>query len=33
LETGIFPRLADLILIGYPHGEVKKIVVERRKIF
>lgn len=33
LETGIFPRLADLILIGYPHGEVKRIVVERRKIF
>jgi len=33
LETGIFPRLADLIIIGYPHGEVKRIVVERKKIF
>ncbi|RLF35525.1 MAG: ribose 5-phosphate isomerase A [Thermoplasmata archaeon] len=33
LETGIFPRLADLILIGYPRGEVKRIIVERRKIF
>jgi len=33
LETGIFSGLADLILIGYPHGEVKSIVVERRKIF
>jgi len=33
LETGIFPRLADLIIIGHPHGEVKRIVVERKKIF
>ena len=33
LETGIFPRLADLILIGYPSGDVKRMVVERKKIF
>ena len=32
LETGIFPRLADLIIIGYPEGEVKRIIVKRRKL-
>jgi len=32
LETGIFPRLADLIIIGYPQGEVKRIIVKRRKL-
>jgi len=30
LETGIFPRLANLILIGYPDGAVKRIEVNRR---
>ena len=32
LETGIFPRLADLIIIGYPQDEVKRIIVKRRKL-
>ena len=32
LETGIFPRLADLIIMGYPQGEVKRIIVKRRKL-
>lgn len=31
LETGIFPRLADLVIIGYPSGEVKRIVINRKK--
>lgn len=32
LETGIFPRLADLVVIGYPRGEVKKITIDRKRI-
>jgi len=30
LETGIFPKLANLIVIGYPDGAVKRIEVSRR---
>jgi len=30
LETGIFPKLANLIIIGYPDGAVKRIEVSRR---
>lgn len=32
LETGIFPKLADLVIIGYPGGEVKKIIIDRRRM-
>ncbi len=32
LETGIFPRLCDLVLIGYPDGRVRRIRVERRRL-
>lgn len=32
LETGIFPRLADLIIIGYPDGSIKKFEVQRIKL-
>jgi len=32
LETGIFPRLVDQIIIGYPDGAIKRIKVERKKI-
>jgi len=31
LETGIFPRLADKVLIGYPDGRVEEILAERRR--
>ena len=30
LETGIFPKLANLIVIGYPDGAVKRMEVSRR---
>ena len=30
LETGIFPKLANLIIIGYPDGAVKRMEVSRR---
>ncbi len=32
LETGLFPRYADLIIIGYPNGKTKKINVNRRRV-
>jgi len=32
IETGIFPKLANLIIIGYPDGTVRRIEVARRKI-
>jgi len=30
LETGIFPKFANLIVIGYPDGAVKRMEVSRR---
>ena len=30
LETGIFPKLANLIIVGYPDGAVKRIEVNRK---
>lgn len=32
LETGIFPKLCDLVLIGYPEGRVERIPVQRRRL-
>ncbi|MCD6235664.1 MAG: ribose 5-phosphate isomerase A [Thaumarchaeota archaeon] len=32
LETGIFPRYADIIIIGYPDGRVERISVNRKKV-
>jgi len=32
LETGICPKAADLIIIGYPSGELRRIKVRRKAI-
>lgn len=32
LETGIFIKAADLIVIGYPDGSIKRIEISRRKL-
>lgn len=32
LETGICPKAADLIIIGYPDGSIRRIKVDRRRL-